>query len=309
MTLLRNKRGGRMATKLQEHRSIDAMISHYAELLCEQGFVIIAKALDPAIVHALDSDFDEAFRRTPFSRGNFFGQRTVRFGRALIRSRHAATLVQSPLIMGVAEQILLPWCDSVQLNLTQAIAVHPGAPAQIPHRDEDMWGGAKGEIEYMVNVIWPLNKFTQENGATLLWMGSHRRGKLEYIPDDGMIAATMEPGDALVFLGSTLHGQGANDTDQVRRALAIGYSLSWLKPYENQMLSYPPKIARNFPPELAELVGYRQVPPNLNNFEGQSPMALLEEDVPDYFGAVDAFRPEQAEAIDYYLEHRKPRLV
>jgi ectoine hydroxylase-related dioxygenase (phytanoyl-CoA dioxygenase family) len=172
-----------------------------------------------------------------------------------------------------------------------------------------MWGGPKGEVEYMVNVIWPLTRFTRTNGATLVWSGSHLEEKDKYVLDDGVIAAEMEVGDALLFLGKTLHAQGANTSSEVRRALAIGYSLSWLKPYENQMLSYPPHIARHFPRELAELVGYRQIPPNLNNYEGQSPMRLLEDDVPEYFGAVDAFRPEQVEAIDYYFEHRKPRLV
>jgi ectoine hydroxylase-related dioxygenase (phytanoyl-CoA dioxygenase family) len=288
----------------------EAEIEHYAELLLEDGYVIIHRAEDSEIVRALDADLRDSFEKTPFSRGNFFGNRTVRFGRALLRSRYSAALVQNPLVLRVCERVLLPWCESIQLNLTQAIAVHPGAPAQLPHRDQDMWGGPKGGgMEYMVNVIWPLTRFTRENGATLVWKGSHRIEADDYIDDETMVAALMEPGSALLFLGSALHGQGANETDEVRRALAIGYSLSWLKPYENQMLSYPPEIARHFPGELAELVGYRQVPPNLNNFEGQSPMRLLDDEVPEHFGAVDAFRPDQIEAIDYYFANRKPRLV
>ena len=59
-----------------------------------------------------------------------------------------------------------PWCDTIQLNLTQAMALHPGAPPQLPHRDQDMWRGAIGEIEYLVNVMWPFTRYTRENGAT-----------------------------------------------------------------------------------------------------------------------------------------------
>jgi ectoine hydroxylase-related dioxygenase (phytanoyl-CoA dioxygenase family) len=232
----------------------------------------------------------------------------VRFGRALLRSEHARTLIQNKLILGISERVLRPWCESIQLNLTQGIAVHPGAPAQLPHRDQDMWSGPKGEMEYMVNVIWPLNHFTRENGATLIWKGSHREDKDKYLVDDGVIAAEMAVGDVLMFLGSTLHGQGTNDSEEIRRALVVGYSLSWLKPYENNMLAYPPHIARTFPPELLELIGYQQLPSNLNNFEGQSPTVLLQDEVPEYFGVVDVFRPDQVAAIDYYLEHRKPRL-
>lgn len=298
-----------MATQLKPVDALQEQVDHYSTLLLRQGYVIIPCAEDPDVVRALDEDFEEPFARTPFSQGNFFGEHTVRFARALIRSPHAATLVQNPVVLGVCERVLLPWCESIQLNLTQAIAVHPGARAQLPHRDEEMWRGPKGEVEYMVNAIWPLTRFTRENGATLVWEGSHREEKDKYVVDDGVIAAEMEVGSVLLFLGATLHGQGANNSDEVRRALAIGYSLSWLKPYENQMLSYPPHIARHFPRELAELIGYRQVPPNLNNYEGQSPMRLLEDDIPEHFGAVDAFRPDQVEAINYYFENRKPRLV
>jgi ectoine hydroxylase-related dioxygenase (phytanoyl-CoA dioxygenase family) len=294
---------------LKSQDILDGKIAYWTDRLLGTGYVIIPNAADPEVIAGIDEDFREPFEKTPFSQGNFFGNRTVRFARALIRSRHSATLVQDGLIQGIAERVLLPFCESIQLNLTQAIAVHPGAPAQLPHRDQDMWGGPKGQMEYMVNVIWPLTRFTRENGATILWGKSHREEKNRYIPDDDTIAAEMEPGSALIFLGSTLHGQGANVSDEVRRALVVGYSLSWLKSYENQFLAYPPEVARHFSPELANLVGYAQIPPNLNNFEAQSPTVLLRGEVPEHLGAIDAFRPDQKEAIDYYCQHGKPRLV
>jgi ectoine hydroxylase-related dioxygenase (phytanoyl-CoA dioxygenase family) len=298
-----------MATLLRRQETLQCEIEFHTERLFEKGYVVIPNVVDAAVIRALDADFREPFARTPFSRGKFFGERTVRFGRALSRSPHAATLVQDELVLGIAERALGPWCEGIQLNLTQAIAVHPGAPAQLPHRDQDMWSGPKGGMEYMVNVIWPLSRFTRGNGATIVWGNSHREPKDKYIADDDTVAAEMEIGSALIFLGSTLHGQGANDSEEIRRALVVGYSLSWLKPYENQILSYPPEVARRFPPELADLIGYRQIPPNLNNFEGQSPTVLLQDHVPEHLGAVDAFRPDQVEAINYYYQHRKPRIV
>lgn len=287
----------------------DAKLEHWANRLSADGYVIIPDLVDPTLIASIDEDFREPFAKTPFSQGGFFGSRTVRFGRGLIRSRHAAALVQHKLILGLAEGALGPWCDGIQLNLTQGIAVHPGAPAQIPHRDQDMWRGPKGQVEYMVNVIWPFTRFTEENGATLVWRGSHKADEQEIVSDEVRIAAEMEPGSALVFLGSTLHGQGANQSKDVRRGFAVAYSLSWLKAYENQFLAYPPEVARDFPPELAALVGYRQLPHNLNNFEAQSPTVLLQEEVPEHFGAVDLFRPEQVEAIDHYLQLGKPRSI
>src|SRR3546814_3298992 len=68
---------------------------------------------------------------------------------------------------------------------------------------------------------------------------------------------------------------------------------SWLKPYENLWLAYPPDVARNFSPALAALAGYAQHRPNLGNYEGQCPSILLGEHVPEHIGAIDALRPDQ----------------
>jgi hypothetical protein len=75
----------------------------------------------------------------------------------------------------------------------------------------------------------------------------------------------------------------------------------WVKPFELQWLVYPPQIARRFPPELAALVGYAQHRPNLGNVEGQCPSILLGDTVPDHLPAIDALRPDQAEAADLFL--------
>ncbi len=117
------------------------------------------------------------------------------------------------------------------------------------------------------------------------------------------------PGDAVAWLGATLHGQGENSSQEVRRGMAVGYSLAWLKQYENQYLAYPPEIARTFAPELAELIGYRQLPPNLNNFEARSPMTLLSDDPSDQGGAVDALVEYQEAASRYYAEHGHTRTI
>src|SRR3546814_5722760 len=100
----------------------------------------------------------------------------------------------------------------------------------MPHRDQDMWRGPVGEIEYLVNVIWPPTEFRADNGATMMWPRSHGAQALAPEPETEPVAAEMAPGSAVVFLGSTLHGAGANRASDVRRGLVVGYSLGWLKP-------------------------------------------------------------------------------
>ncbi len=272
---------------------------HAAELR-ERGYCIVRGAVPPATIAALDRDLTEDFARTPFCEGAFYGTTTKRFGRLLIRSPHAAALVRHAEILAIVEALLSPWCDRIQLNVAQAIAIHPGAPAQMPHRDQDMWRAPAGEAEYLVNVIWPLTRFTAANGATMVWPDSHGANALAPEPPSAAVAAAMAPGDALLFLGSTLHGAGANRTGEVRRGIVVGYSLGWLKPYENQWLAYPPEIARGFPPELAALVGYRQHRPNLGNYEGQCPSVLLDGRAVEPLAAIDALRPDQAAMVEAY---------
>jgi hypothetical protein len=121
-------------------------------------------------------------------------------------------------------------------------------------------------------------------------------------PEGVPFAAEMEPGTALLFLGSALHGAGANDSLEVRRGVVIGYSLGWLKPYENQWLAYPPEVARTFPPDLATLVGYCQHRPNLGNFEGSAPRCCSATGSSRVWGAIDALRPDQERLIEAYLD-------
>ena len=280
--------------------SLSTRAAPLLEQLFDQGWSVVPNALPESVIAALDADLSRPFAETPFCQGPFYGETTKRFGRLLTRSSHAEALVRHPLITRTAQQILSPWCDCIQLNVGQAIAIHPGAPAQPPHRDQDMWQAPKGEIEYLINIIWPLTPFTADNGATLVWPRSHGAQALMPDPAADPIAVGMQPGSALILLGSTLHGAGANRTTAVRRAVVTGYSLGWLKPYENPWLAYPPEVARRFSPELAALAGYRQHRPNLGNFEGQCPSVLLSGEPDRPRAAIDALRPDQQEKVSAF---------
>lgn len=268
-----------------------------AAALLENGYCIVPDLVERASIEALDRDLDPVFAVTPFGQGDFYGYRTRRFGALLKRSVQAQRLALEKTILGAVKAILGDACDTIQINVAQAIEIHPGEVRQFPHRDHDMWNGAKGAHEYLVNVIWPLTPFRAENGATQIYPHSHGAEGMASQDPGKPVIAQCDPGSAICFLGSTAHGAGANLTASVRRAVVIGYSLGWLKPYENLWLAYPPAIARTFPPELAALVGYVQHRPNLGNFEGQCPSVLLRDDIDEHLAAIDALRPDQAAMV------------
>lgn len=290
---------------MQDITNFAATLDLWTQRLLTQGYCVIPDLVAGDAIDALDADLEADFAATPFGEGNFYGERTKRFGRLLARSPRAAALVQHPLVTGLVENVLSPWCDTIQLNLAQAIAIHPGALAQMPHRDQDMWRGPVGEIEYLVNVMWPFTPYTRENGATRLWPHSHGPRAICAEPETEEEVPELEPGSALVFLGSTLHAAGANRSTSVRRGMIAGYSLGWLKTYENQFLAYPPEVARTFAPDLAALVGYRQHRPNLGNFEGRCPSILLQPGKAGRLGARDALRPDQKEAVDAHAKQER----
>ena len=286
-----------------------AAIDHHAAMLLRDGWCVFGSAVEPALIAGVEAELDARFASTPLCQGAFYGEQTKRFGSLLTRARSVESLVMHPLILVLVEQILLPWCERIALNLTQAIEIRPGALPQLPHRDQDMWPGSKGGMEYLVNVMWPLDPFTVENGGTRLWPGSHVDQAPTRLPEGDAIVPGVVPGDALLFLGSTLHGGGGNMSVAPRRGIIISYCLGWLKPFELQWLVYPPTIARSFSPELAALVGYAQHRPNLGNVEGQCPSMLLGDRVPEYLPAIDALRPDQAEAAALFVRSQRTSLA
>jgi hypothetical protein len=280
----------------------DQRIAHWTHKLLADGYCIIPDAMAPTRLAALAQDLEPHFERTPRASGPFYGSWTRRFHGLLARSIHMDGFVRHPLIMGIVQSVLGPACEAIQLNLTQAIEILPGGRMQPPHRDQDMWPVRSPGVEYLVNVMWPFTDYTAENGATLLWPGSHERQDDMLLDPADAVPARMGPGEVLLFLGSTLHAGGANRTTSPRRGMVVSYSLGWLKPYELPWLAYPPEVARGFPPELAALAGYRAHRPNLGTYEGRCPSILLGDAPPGPLGALDALRPDQEELIARFYD-------
>ncbi len=283
-------------------------VARHAAVLARDGWCVFGRAVEPSLIAGIEADLNPRFDATPLCEGAFYGERTKRFGSLLTRSPMIERLVMHPQIIELAEQMLLPCCERIALNLSQAIEIHPGALPQLPHRDQNMWQGPKGSVEYLVNVMWPLTAFTRLNGGTRLWTTSHFDQEVPALPEDESVVPTVAPGDALVFLGSTLHGGGGNVSAAPRRGIVISYCLGWLKPFEIQWLVYPPMVARHFSPELAALVGYAQHRPNLGNVEGQCPSILLRNHVAEYLPAVDALRLDQTEAAALFIRTQRGEL-
>ena len=104
--------------------------------------------------------------------------------------------------------------------------------------------------------MWAICDFTADNGGTLLVPGSHTwRGERQALPSE-VVAARMPAGSVLYWLGSTLHGGGANISNSWRYGVILTYSLGWLRQEENQYLDVPPEVLATLTPALQALTGH-----------------------------------------------------
>lgn len=285
-------------------------VSKTLATLQAQGYAVLPAIAEPYKLKGFATDLGRCFEAAPFSRGPFYGDTTKRFGRLLRRSPHAEYFACHPTILSLVEE-MLGSPGRTQLNLTQAIEIHPGAPVQPPHRDHDMWAFPKTYgTTYMVNVMWTLDPFTAANGGTRIWPMSHAGDwSIMLPPDEDAVSVEAPAGSAILFLGQTLHSGGENYSDRPRRGAIFSYCLDWLLPDENPWLAYPPKDAANFSTALQALIGYRQRHAGLNNFEGRSPNILLRDrSAQDRFQPfTDDMSPEQEALIAQYYAERNAR--
>ena len=95
------------------------------------------------------------------------------------------------------------------------------------------------------------------NGATLVVPGSHTWPEDRVAQRSEIRPAEMPAGSVLYWLGGTLHGAGANVSQDWRYGVILAYSLGWLRQEENQYLDVPPHVAKDLPPALRDIIGYR----------------------------------------------------
>lgn len=236
--------------------SIDAVT--VASVLRRDGAVIVRDLAGPDTVDTVRKELrPELDAKGLESESNFNGSLTNRISNVLAVAPSAAAIVDHDMVVGVANEILLPHCASYLIGSMTAIEIKPGEAAQALHRDDTPFPFDNAGMEIQIGVMWALDDFTEENGGTRIVPGSHRFLRAWHLPRlDKWESAVMPRGSALFYLGSMWHGGGANNSNEPRMGLINVYSLGWLRQESNQYLNHPPEIAARFAPRLRALLGY-----------------------------------------------------
>ena len=259
-------------------------------VLKRDGALILKDALTPAQLAQVRAETMPYIEATDFGRDDFTGNLTTRTGALVARSPACRDMVASKTIIEAANAFLKPFCERIQLHLTQVIRITPGQKKQQIHRDRWAWGTYLKGIEPQFNTIWAMTDFTKENGATQVCPGSLDWAD-DYQPKDEEIGyAEMSAGSVLIYSGGVFHGGGANVSNGDRIGVNITYTLGWLRQEENQYLSCPPEIARDLTPELQALIGYAMGSYALGYYTPPLPAGQGPEVVPPEFalGKLDA---------------------
>ncbi len=228
-----------------------------AALMQDGGVIVADQVSDDVIDRILENlrgPFDEQGHKF---QNDFNGYTTLRLGGILGLSRASADLIAHPRVMEVADAVLKRHCSSYRIGSTTAIEIHPGEKAQVLHRDDGFYPLRLPDVEFQISAMWALHDFTVENGATRIVPGSHHDRDIDSAEEKDVEQAVMSRGSVLFYLGSTLHGGGANTTNAARTGLINTYSLGWLRQEENQYLTVPREIADSYPDHVRRLMGYQ----------------------------------------------------
>ena len=237
----------------------DVETANVVAALQRDGAVVVREQAEPELVDAVLDDFREHFDSSGTrDESDFNGYKTLRISSVLAVSRASAELVGHRRVLEVADAILLPHCVNYRIGSLTAIEIHPGETDQMLHPDDGIYPIKIPGMEMQISALWSLHDFNEQNGATRVVPGSHSQMiRCFYRGDTEAVQVFMPKGSVLFYLGSTLHGGGANHSDAPRAALVNTYALGWLRQEENQYLNVPREIAESYPETIRNLMGYR----------------------------------------------------
>ncbi len=241
------------------------MIERHADEIRKQGYTLmpglvlperlaqLRSALDA--VHAAEADVPRQRAEPGCLRGYNLIRRHSLFREAL----------QQPEIVGLAEALLGKDCI---LHSFESRSALPLGGTQSLHRDMP-W---VPNTPLSVNVVWMLDDFTEENGATRVVPGSHLRvegpERDRVYPDE--VLAVAPAGTLLAFTSHTWHGGGPNRTDRLRRAFHVHYCRNWLKPQRDHPRSLDAAALAGATPLFLRLAGFHsqmEFEPELNQHQ------------------------------------------
>jgi ectoine hydroxylase-related dioxygenase (phytanoyl-CoA dioxygenase family) len=221
------------------------------EDLAHKGYTLVYGAVPQAMLEELREALGRVYRDetvVPRQRAEAGCLRAYNLVRRAAIFREA---LQKREVIAIVDQMLGKDCI---LHSFEARTALPGGGQQSLHRDMPF----VEKMALSVNVVWMLDDFTAENGATRVVPGSHARPegpeRDSVYPDE--VLATAPAGTLLLFNTMAWHGGGPNRTERIRRGIHAHYCRSWVKPQRDHPRSMDAASLADATPLLIRLLGF-----------------------------------------------------
>ncbi len=198
----------------------EAQIEAHVRRIRDDGYTVIERAADPGLVAGLKAAVERIEREHNLSlaKTSFEGFKTLRINNLLT---YDDLFWQVPLhenVLPIVERVLDREC---LLSSFCSLVLGPGQEAQPIHEDTQLIPLPRPHIPIVLNAIWALSDFREDNGATRIVPKSHRLDHApEYGKDYEAVTATMPAGSVMLFDSALWHGGGANVSSERRFAFS-----------------------------------------------------------------------------------------
>ena len=261
------------STAGSQARVDEALVARLLTQVEREGFVVVPDVVSPARIAEIRADVLPRLVHQA-GRNNFEGFATQRLYAVIAKTLVCNELVEHPLVLALLDRILEP---NYLLSQLQVINILPEEAAQPLHYDDGFYPWPRPRRALGAATIWPLDDFTDDNGATIVIPRSHLWG--DRMPDPhearSAVPVVMARGSVLFFLGTLWHGGGDNRTTRARACVTAQYCAPWCRQQENFSLSVPRERVRECSEHVQRLLGYSIHPPFMGFVDGMHPKRLL----------------------------------
>lgn len=222
------------------------------------GYCVVADVLSPDEVAALRGALVELARQereAGVTQLGAEGPHNQRVYALTHKGEEFRTLLEHPVLWALMEHALGP--EFLLSSITANIA-GPGGPPMALHSDQGYIPPPWPPYPLVSNVMWMLDDFTAENGATRVVPGSQLREAQSYDESEAAraVPVTGKAGSVLCFDGRLLHQTGANiTTNQLRHGILTYCCKPWIRQQENSCMSIPDELWPELSEEVRQLVG------------------------------------------------------
>lgn len=233
--------------------SAETLSSQQREDLDTNGFTIFYDVIAPEHLEQLRAAFEHYCAVEGERAGSEVGQMTGvrRLADLVNKGEEFDAIYTNPLVLAAAQHVIARGFKLHSLNGHDPL---PGSQSQPLHAD---WGKARDDlgVYHVMNSLWMLDDFDEENGATRIVPGSHHwPGRPQEQMEDGRaphpqeIYITAPAGSVAIFNGHTWHGSTSNRSQRQRRVYHCAFVAREHPQQTNQREFLRPETAARLSP-------------------------------------------------------------